>query len=116
MLGPRRAAVEKLLEQGAKACDAGMPGYGKVKVPVDAAALGASAAELKCDYGPVSFIAGSAGTIDVDGRHIDGHLALDGLVVRTTLYTEGQRRAVMTFRKRDASLAIAIDDVPPIGK
>jgi hypothetical protein len=93
-----------------------MPGYGKVKVPVDAAALGASAAELKCDYGPVSFIAGSAGTIDVDGRHIDGHLALDGLVVRTTLYTEGHRRAVMTFRRRDASLAIEVKDVPPVGK
>jgi hypothetical protein len=116
LLNVRRSAVEKQLEKAAAACDAGMGGPGKIKITIDAAALNAKAAQIKCDFGNAFLSAGQVGTLDEAGTFISGHMDFDGLVMRTQLFTDGKRRALMTFRKRDATLVIQAKEPPPLGK
>lgn len=116
LLRPRRAAVTKLLDEAAIACDAGMSAHGKIKLSIDAEALNAAAVQAKCEFGPAFLIAGSSGELDEDGRFVEGHMDMSGLVMRTKLYTDGKKRAVMTFRKRDATLVIEAKEPPPLAK
>jgi len=75
--------------------------------------LNAVGVEAKCDFGSASLVAGKSGEIHNVGRAIGGFLDIDGIVIQTTLFTEGKKRAVMTFRKRDATLTIEAKEAPP---
>ncbi|NUO50307.1 MAG: hypothetical protein HOV80_15745 [Polyangiaceae bacterium] len=114
LLKVRRAAVDKTLDQAAAACDAGIGSAGKMKISIDAAALNASAAQVRCDFGRAFTMAGEVGELQEAGTFITGHMDFDGLVMRTQLFTDGKRRALMTFRKRDATLMIEAKEPPPL--
>ncbi len=114
MLEPRRKVVTELLERAARACDGGMSASAGKRVGADPAAYQARAVDVRCEYGSAFRVLGDAGAIDEAGSFIDGHMEIDGLSVRTRLYTDGKKRALMTFRKRDATVTLEITDVPAL--